>query len=138
VEWANRRRFRRRIRRSLSINRWSLHKKLAIVPWVLVGVLAFSLYTGPYRAGSSTGASDEPTTTSTVVYQYTRRHATTPAPNPAQIAAIGKWVQSVPPHKTLPQAYAVERFNAARDRVILGQHRAAKKATRGPVHAAKK
>jgi hypothetical protein len=138
VDWANRRKFRRGIRRSLSIRRWSLRKKLAILPWLPVGVLAFALYTGPYSAGSATPAGPEPTTSPTIVYNYSRPHVTKSTPNPAQVTALGKWVQAIPPHKTLPQAHAVQRFKAARDRVILGQHRAAKKATRGPIHGAKK
>jgi hypothetical protein len=129
------RRMRRRTRQALRVREWPWRRKVALGAWVPVAVVGFFLFTGPNGASS---ASSPPTTRPETV-------TTVKAPLPklsrnqlkeafASVNAtkqeVATWVKYTRVRLTLKQQRAMEKWVAAKNRVLLGNHRAAVKSTR--------
>ena len=114
---------RRSVRRSVSVRRWPLSRKIAIAAWIPVAITALALFTGPNRSTSAAPAA--PTTTLPPQKKVVPTPATFPKPlvPGATAAEINAWVKSVPAKRTIPQRLAVLKFKATRTKEILADHK---------------
>jgi len=108
------RQLRRRFRRAMNVRNWSMRQRIAVGVWIPVLVVAFALFTGPFR--TSGAASAPPVTTTTVVGTPIVAPYTPKTPllkvtaGPTLQQQIDDWVSAHRPVRTPAERLALARY----------------------------